>query len=478
MSRWGRRSFLKGLGLGAGAALFTPLLSRIAAAQTRPPRRFVFVVEGNCYEPITVLTDQARAALDATMSNPLGTARWWYRSYRHDTPIITTEADLGTAPALGPIAAHPEVAEQTAVLFGLSSKIVGGGHSGMHGVLASAKTIAGVAGGKTIDTLLGEAPEVRAGAPFDVIRLGAMGATSEPLDFGTCAFGRGRSAPLIISPTEGYNALFGSVGSPAGMAAFARRKGLLDFARDDVNAALAAFPGSSSERAKLESYLQSIEELSRRQQRLESLSGPLSANLPEDPATNPLYATPDPLDKLRAQLQLVAGAFKGGLANVAVIGCGTGGRFGVGYPSVSPDVGRHDLHHGSGGNAEFRRRIHEVTRLQVEAIANTASALAATPEIGADGSMLDHTVFVYIGDNGEQHHSTASEFPVVLIGGRGLGLKTGGRTIAYPGLSANGHRQVSNVWNTLTYLSGAPVDDFGAEGPTRRALGPLNELLA
>jgi hypothetical protein len=92
--------------------------------------------------------------------------------------------------------------------------------------------------------------------------------------------------------------------------------------------------------------------------------------------------------------------------------------------------------------------------------------------------MLDHTVIVYIGDNGEQHHSTASEFPTLVIGGRALGLKTRGPHPHLPGpVSANGHRQVSNLWNTLTYLSGAPVDDFGAEGPTRRALGPLSELL-
>ena len=92
--------------------------------------------------------------------------------------------------------------------------------------------------------------------------------------------------------------------------------------------------------------------------------------------------------------------------------------------------------------------------------------------------MLDHTVIVYIGDNGEQHHSTASEFPVVLIGGRALGLQTNGRTLVYPGMSSDGHRQLSNLWNTLGYVAGEELDDFGAEGPSRRALGPLAELLA
>ena len=93
--------------------------------------------------------------------------------------------------------------------------------------------------------------------------------------------------------------------------------------------------------------------------------------------------------------------------------------------------------------------------------------------------MLDNTVIVFIGDNGEQHHGTASEFPVVLIGGKNLGLATGGRTIVYPGVDSggSGHRQVSNLWNTLGHLAGEPLDMFGAEGPYRVAPGPLAELM-
>jgi arylsulfatase A-like enzyme len=93
--------------------------------------------------------------------------------------------------------------------------------------------------------------------------------------------------------------------------------------------------------------------------------------------------------------------------------------------------------------------------------------------------MLDNTVIVFIADNGEQHHSTASEFPVVLIGGKNLGLNTGGRTIVYPGVNsvAPVHRQVSNLWNTLGHLAGEDLNTFGAEGPHRIAPGPLSELM-
>ena len=87
------------------------------------------------------------------------------------------------------------------------------------------------------------------------------------------------------------------------------------------------------------------------------------------------------------------------------------------------------------------------------------------------------TIILYTSDNGEQHHSTASEWPMLLIGGSALGLVTGGRTVVYPGLGKGAHRQVSNLYNTLGHLLGAPVDDFGAEGASRVAEGPLAELM-
>jgi len=471
----GRRDFIRALGLGAGGVtLLGPLLSRFAGAADEVPCRFVFIVEGNGYEPVTVLSDPARSALDATMSSPIDTKRWWYRSYQHDSPLVV-DGGLETARSLSPLAADPAVAEQACVLLGLSSRIIGGGHSAHHGVLSSARTISGVPGGQTFDAFLGGLAQVRGETPFDVLRLGVRPGSGDPLDFGTCAFGPGRAAPLMLRPDGAYNALFGLVGSDAGRAAFSSRRSLLDFARRDVNRAIAEFPGNSRERQKLETYLASVEELTRRHERMVELGPELEANAPVLPGDNPLLMSDDPLEHYRAQLQLITAAFKGSLTNVAVLGSGTGGAFGLTYSSVS-SVGRHDMHHGSGGNAELRAAIHEVTRLQVEAIVTyLASELAATPE--GDGSMLDHTVIVFVGDNGEQHHSTASEFPVVLIGGRALGLSTGGRTIAYPGMSSDGHRQVSNVWNTIGHIAGEDLNEFGQEGPSRRAAGPLSELI-
>jgi arylsulfatase A-like enzyme len=121
-----------------------------------------------------------------------------------------------------------------------------------------------------------------------------------------------------------------------------------------------------------------------------------------------------------------------------------------------------------------------MTNFQLTAVAAAAQSLMSTPDPAETGSILDNTVIVFIGDNGQQHHSTASEFPVVLIGAKNLGRHTGGRTIVDPGVDSGGanHRQVSNLWNTFGHLAGQSLDTFGGEGAFRVAPGPLSELMA
>ena len=111
---------------------------------------------------------------------------------------------------------------------------------------------------------------------------------------------------------------------------------------------------------------------------------------------------------------------------------------------------------GSDGTVDSVEMLTKINVWFAEQFAYLLTKLASIKE--GTGTMLDNTLIVYIGDNGEQHHSTASEFPTLLIGGRGMGMKPGGRTLIYPGLTAQNHRQISNVWNTLGHLAGAPLD--------------------
>jgi hypothetical protein len=463
--------------------MLLPIMSRLTSAGSPKVARFLFVVEGNCYEPVTVLDPGTLAAINASASASITGQRWWYDSYQHTKPIVVPATQFDQTVAL-PSIASLGLASQTAVLFGLSSRITGGGHSAFHGVLSSTRTVGGSPGGPTIDAHLGGVPAVRLTTPYDVVRVGMVGSVgASRLSYATCATAAGVAAPAIVDPVAAYNTLFGLVASPAQMAAFSQRKTLLDYAQKDVQAALSAFGGSSAERAKLESYLASVEELGTRQQRLTMMAPQLGAVKPPSPDLAATYAT-DCMNRFGAQLTLAVAALKGQLTNVAVVTSGTGDDFSpLMYPS-EPDASyrtwiRHDLHHLSASDPGALTTIHDITRQQLDLIAAAAKDLLSTPDPAGTGSMLDNTVIVFIGDNGEQHHSTASEFPVVLIGGKNLGLKTGGQTIVYPGVDSGGagHRQVSNLWNTLGHLAGEQLDTFGAEGPFRVSPGPLAELM-
>jgi hypothetical protein len=465
-----RRRWLKAVGYGAASSLMAPFLYQIASAQAdgQAPKRFLIVLEGNGFEPVTMLSDTARTALNASLAQPLEAERWWHRRYRHDAPL-SVDGNLTTAPAL---AALEELAPSAAILMGLSSKIAGGGHSALHGALSSARSAGGSPGGATIDTWLSEQALIRRNTPYAAIRLGVGSDPNRPLDFGTCAYRAGYAAPLILKPEQAFQSLFGFVASEHGADVFAGRGAQLEFAIRDVQSNLGRFAVGSHEREKLERYQNALEGRLELRDRVTAIEEQLRLHQPAIPE-----AATDPLQRFRQQLDVAVGALMGGLTNVCVVGCGTGDDFDLAYPTIFPSKKRHDLHHESAMTPEYLQVIHEVTRQQVQAIAGVARRLANTPDV-LGGTMLDNTVIVYIGDNGEQHHSTASDFPTLLIGGGSLGLRTGGRTLIYPGLTSDGHRQVSNLWNTLGHLGGVELNEFGHESRTRRAPGPLPELIA
>ncbi len=463
MSRISRRRFLGGVAAGAALASLSPF--RPARAAGGRACRFLIVLEGNCYEPRCLLAPSARAALDAgAASSPIGESRWWYRSYRHDAPLSIDDGDLAMAPALAGLEEHG-VADRATAIFGLSSRVVGGGHTAFHGALSSTRTLSGRAGGQTIDAWLASQATVRGETPFDAVRLNVGGGA---LTFGACAGAPGLSLPMINDPVAAHGVLYGAFSTGDAQIAYNQQRHLLAFLRDEVQEAIVDDRLDVSAARKLELYGASIDELRLTQTRLEALA------LSPRPVPEAGLA---PIPRLGATLDLATSALIDGLTNVAVVGSGAGGSWPLTYSSVSA-VGRHDMHHGSAGNPTLRQNILDITRLQIREIARVARRLADEPEPGGEGSMLDHTIVVFIGDNGEQHHSTASEFPVLLIGG-GAVLQPGGRTLIYPGLGSGGHRQVSNLWNTLGYAAGTDLDDFGGEeGTLRRAFGPLGELLA
>jgi hypothetical protein len=480
MTRLTRRSLLRAAGMGAAGALFAPFY-RSLRADAPAPRRFVIFVEGNGIEPANFLCDAMRADLSAAGSDVTG-RRYPHTAFSHDAPVISRGAALSTAPSLGALA-QGGLESRALVVHGLSSKITGGGHSTEAGALSCTRSPSGSPSGPTIDHVLSGIEGVRAGSPFPVVRLGVVGGDTR-LNYSTCAFDARRPAPIVCDPTTAFNSLFGSVASGAGMRAFTERRQLLDFALDDVQRALATFSGSSRERVKLERYLESLEAMVTRQEIISGMGPRLAEVKPGEPDAVPLYTSEAPLERLQAQVDMATAALLGGLTHVVVVALGTGSRyFSLDYTSLidlypgRDMIGGHDVRHSAEDGAQgYVDLLTEITSRHVALMSSMARALEATPEANAPGSMLDHTLMLYMSDNGERHHSRAEDWPMLMIGGDALGFRTDGRALAFPRLGSGGHRQVSNVFNTLGYAAGVELDDFGAEASSRVALGPLSEL--
>lgn len=481
-----RRRFLQALSLGAGAPLLMPLFSQILRAEEPGliPRRFVIFMEGNGLEANAVLSDVVKQAIvDAGGSN----RRYAYTGYAHDTTLDVADASLASAPALGSLKGsngEADLEQEAALVMGLSSTITGGGHSTFSGALSSSRHRKVGPSGPTIESVLATSDQIAGQTPFKAVRLGVENGSAS-VGYDTCSFSKGKPAPLLISPTAAFNVLFGSVSTGMGRSVFEEKTDLLDFTREDINRALKSFSGSSPERQKLEDYLTSVEDLITRQSEIAAMDQALAAVKPSEPEDNPFYGSADPFQRLAAQTDLAIAALKGGLTQVIVVTMGTEGSHGFAmsypqlkdlYPGQSIMAG-HDLRHGAEhSNEDCINVLHAVTRKFFGEMTRMARSLQATPEMGGSGTMLDHTAMLYLSSNGEKHHSNAREWPMILLGGKALGMKTGGRAVVYPKVGRDNNRQASNMFNTLGHAAGIDLNDFGEEGINRIQEGPLSEL--
>ena len=505
-----RRAFMQALGLGAGAAYLGSTMPH-AWAHGAPgaPRRFVFVLEGSGLEPGKLLTPAARAAIEDHATGSLLCHRvikcggLWANSdevpldpamnqlYGHDAPLVINEDPLSSAGTLGALAEGewgPSLEAKSAVVLGLSSLITGGGESTYGGALSCTRSGPKGPAGQSIDALLATYPSVRQSTPFDALRLG-IGKSAEAIVQGTSSFGPGRPAPVIFDYNIVYDMLFGSVHSAASARQFAAHTHALTFARRNVIRRIATFEGPNRALHKLRTYKLSIDEQLLRHRRLADMGDALRAVVPPPLAQQANgYAWTPHLVRLANHFQLATAALLGALTNVVVIASGSGGYglFDVDYRQKYPHLGlplpsvggrqrtRQAVLRGRPTNPVDHRILYEATARHVQHIAEMARALDAVPE--GDGTMLDNTAIIYMSDNGEQHHSLAEEWPMLLVGGGNMGLQTGGRTLVYPRVGRPQNRQVSNLFNTLGYCAGQQLDDFGGEGARRIARGPLPEL--
>lgn len=459
-----RRDALKGISLGAGSMLLTPVLSRLtaqAAGVQEQPKRFVFVVESNGFTP------QQAAPVD------------YVRKSRHQRPLggSSEMADFSLAdhklpPALEPLTPWKD---KVTIVQGLSGRVCGGGHSNNFKALGAC----GGAGGGESQSVLGETIDGALAKTipgiFPFIGLGISKRLENSVLYNVSAWAADKALPHIVKPDHAYSALFGSVAGGVAKQEFYAKNNLLDFIREDVRRVENQLAGP--ERAELGAYLETLETLRDRQSRLNEIENTLRE---KGPAPNDKYTSKVETDRLDAQFDIGTAALICGLTNVMTISSAAGVRdFDICFTGLGLKKGKHSIGHGGSENGMTWYELSEIIRrFHFEQIAKMAKRLDAIPE--GDGTMLDNTVIVYLSDGAEGHHSRCWEWPMVVLGNLGGKLKTG-RFVDYPAYGYKGHRTTANMYVTLLQLAGSSRTSFGTPDSGLKDFdqhGPLDELLA
>lgn len=422
-----RRTFFRGLGLGAGAHLLGSMVRHVmpeALGQTSTRKRLIVFIGSDGLE---------------------------------EAYLPTGATGLTMGPAFAPLEPWKE---KMLIVRNLFNPL----YSHLHGN-AWALTSEGVAGGFkagveptgiSFDRLMGKT--LSANQPFQSVAL-ALHKTDGPVPT-PCADGPGKPFPSDLDPVIAYGRIFGAGitanGSgepgPSPREVLARRKSLFDFLRGDIqrlNVRLAA-----PERAKLEQYLDSIRTM---ESQLETVaasplqscshSPPPAVKQTNDRAVGPL---------MDANWTIATNALACGLTSVATVSIGEMASYqNLGMPERT---GLHQMWH-TGGTDEHTPYY----RYHNSQVARACDALAKIPS--GNGTMADDTVTIMLNSAGAQHHNGQEKHFLVIVGG---GVK-GNRNLALPPKT----RFTGDAFASVAKLLGVNLEKFGHRD---HAKGPIPEV--
>lgn len=458
---YSRREIMRGLSLGAGSALLSPLMRQVQlqadGGEDPFPDRFVFVVKSSGVVPEGITPP---AFKDAEAGPGL------------------FDADLTGVALPESMRALEPFKDQLSIVQGLSGKMCRGGHSSYFGMMAAYMT-GGEFDAGTVVRATADAELARLNpAPFNHVALAVKGKALSKgyggtLYPGITAVGPGKELPFQGSPDVAYEQLFGSAVSAtdSGERRFKLQKNLFDFMVDDLKKVRKEIP--SSERNKLDAYLSSFEELQVRHSRLSGMKDEIRQHAPA--FSDKFTAEPEEI-RQEAHFDLAAAALIAGLTNVVTIRLD---NINTTYTQLGIDKHNHGIGHdeGSKTQAEYRDIIR---KHHTGLLAGLAGKLKAVPE--GDGNLLDRTMIVFLSDSGDAHHGSCTQWPYVVLGGCSGKLSLPGRYLRFPEYGKAGCRTIADWWTTVLNGYGNPVEFFGNEDLVLKQngvshAGPLSEVL-
>lgn len=447
-----RRSFLKTTaGLAAMAAG-----ARAATPRPDPVPRFIFIRKGNGLFPSVLVppslsdADRKKEEAKQAFETPLD---------KHELPDW-----------LQPLEKHRR---NLTLLQGLSAKMCQMGHSTYQsplGVCRSSERTATITRA-TVDIELGRMFP----SPFEHIEFTCSNNQTGVVR-GMSAIGPRQPNYAFASPRAAHENLF-LIGSDnrEKQAEHRMDNSLYAFLSRNLQATRPG-GGSEPEAQKIGTYADSVEALIARNRRLESMADRIRKHAPVLPAAvmKDQYTT---VEQQAAFVDLILASLSAGLTNVVTF---TIDDLGTQYSGLYDfTVHLHEVGHGKDTQGvaalDVRRKLRTHHMTMVERL---VSGLKSRPE-GA-GTMFDHTVVLYLPENGETHHSLGTEVPFVILAGDRVRLNLGNRYLRLPDYGQPGHRTLGNWYTTILNAYGNPIKHYGDLDVALKIeqTGPIPQLLS
>lgn len=268
------------------------------------------------------------------------------------------------------------------------------------------------------------------------------------------------SSPTSPLPSEAhprlvFEKLFGDGGTPKQrIAALERRASLLDSITGEI-ARIKSKVGSA-DRNKIDGYLESVREIERSIAHAENTA----AENPLPDLDRPMGVPAAYADHVRLMFDLQLLAFQGDITRIVTFQLAREASTRT-YPEIGVPEPHHPVtHHGK--NPDKLAKVAKINQFHVSLFAEFLEKMKAIPE--ADGTLLDHSVYLYGSGMGDSDAHDHSNLPIVVAGGAASQMQ-GNRHIEF-----DQPTPMANLHLTLLNKAGVPLETFAD------ATGSVDEL--
>jgi len=439
-----RRKLLKTTALGTTSLAMMPSFNHLGAApdvsQTDIPHRFVFIRKSN-----------------GNLTSQFGLPSFSNEELKLHDEKEAFELDLTKHELPGWLSGLNDHKHDMTILHGISMAVSGGGHysySGCMGAYKAGRDILSNIKWATVDFELAKLFP----SPFGHVEMSL--AVPHGRDHRT-GIVSGYSAPAAkqrnycyADPMTAYQELFKSVINTSEAES---DQALLDYLQTQEKRRLNGLDGD--EREKIGNQVKSLQAISERNSKVESLGNKIKQFLPEiDPIHANGGANATLPQKHSAFTDIIVGALAAGLTNVVTYTIDDLGTDITSLPENKTKTSIHQIGHG-GQISDAADMRNAIKTHHVRQVLTMVTKLKAIPE--GKGTMFDNTTIIYMPETGAGHHGPDTEAPMVLLTGKNSKLDLAGRYIRLPFHGTQGHKTLSNWYTTILNAYGNPIKHYG-----------------